>query len=230
MCVEYKETMARIFIHLTSSEALLLEGLRRILCRSQFRISNAFRSTQALFKERQPDADVPDLVIIDAESEPAGDLTGETIDRLRAAIGGGKVVVISGHGNVAPEIMERVDGLILKSSSAPVVVKALELISLGERIIPPMAWGHSAGRDLMARPARSVTGEPEIETLSEREKDVFRLLAHGSPNKVIARQLGLSEATIKMHMKSILRKTGSRNRTEAALLCSALFRREVRPN
>jgi DNA-binding NarL/FixJ family response regulator len=58
--------------------------------------------------------------------------------------------------------------------------------------------------------------------LTNRQLDVFRLLAEGLPNKLIARRLGLSEATVKLHVSAILRALGVRNRTEAVLQASRL--------
>jgi two-component system nitrate/nitrite response regulator NarL len=53
--------------------------------------------------------------------------------------------------------------------------------------------------------------------LSDREWGVYQLLGKGCSNKVIARDLGITEATVKVHVKSIFRKTGARNRTQAAI-------------
>ena len=53
--------------------------------------------------------------------------------------------------------------------------------------------------------------------LSNREAEILVFLKEGAPNKVIARSLNLSEATIKVHIKAILKKAGVRNRTQAAL-------------
>ena len=61
-----------------------------------------------------------------------------------------------------------------------------------------------------------------IETLSAREKDVARYLAHGVSNKEIAKALGLEVVTIKKHVGKILRKLGARNRTQAAILLAEL--------
>jgi two-component system nitrate/nitrite response regulator NarL len=54
-------------------------------------------------------------------------------------------------------------------------------------------------------------------SLSARECEILRCLMEGSPNKLIARQFGLTEATVKVHVKAILRKTGMKNRTQAAM-------------
>jgi len=54
-------------------------------------------------------------------------------------------------------------------------------------------------------------------SLSSRECEILRCLMEGAPNKLIARQFGLTEATVKVHVKAILRKTGMKNRTQAAM-------------
>jgi DNA-binding NarL/FixJ family response regulator len=61
----------------------------------------------------------------------------------------------------------------------------------------------------------------EAGELTSRQDDVMRLLRLGKPNKVIARELGMQESTVKVHVRQIMRKLGVSNRTEAALLSSA---------
>ena len=53
--------------------------------------------------------------------------------------------------------------------------------------------------------------------LSEREREIMGCLVHGKSNKVIARQLGITEATVKVHLKAVLRKLNVSNRTQAAI-------------
>lgn len=60
--------------------------------------------------------------------------------------------------------------------------------------------------------------DPSFEGLGRREIEVLRALSQGRPNKVIARDLGVSEAAIKLHLNSIYRRLGVANRTQAALL------------
>jgi two-component system nitrate/nitrite response regulator NarL len=71
------------------------------------------------------------------------------------------------------------------------------------------------------RPAADRAGEkrpdPGCHKLSSRETEILYCLTKGSPNKVIARQLNLCEATVKVHIKAILRKIGVFNRTQAAI-------------
>ncbi|MGH1571183.1 response regulator transcription factor [Methylobacterium sp. P31] len=59
--------------------------------------------------------------------------------------------------------------------------------------------------------------EVSISRLSEREQLILTMLVSGSPNKIIARRLDITEATVKVHMKSIMRKIRASNRTQAAI-------------
>lgn len=121
------------------------------------------------------------------------------------------------------------DGYILDLDSRDMLLKSLELIS-GDRQI--FVLGHSCaalpkGRDdaqFPDRAARSQSGSSyELAKkahniqLSCREREVLTCLARGGSNKGIARLCHISEATVKVHLKAILRKINARNRTQAAI-------------
>ena len=81
---------------------------------------------------------------------------------------------------------------------------------LGEAILPSdIVLTIATGREEMLDLQRG--------KLSNREAEILAFLKEGAPNKVIARNLNLSEATVKVHNKAILKKAGVRNRTQAAL-------------
>ncbi len=116
---------------------------------------------------------------------------------------------------------------VLHTATAPqILVKSLELIVLGERVFPAAAI-LSAINDLAdtlrqehqpgMTEAPIKTHSPEERNLSGREEAILRLLTEGAPNKVIARKLGVAEATVKVHIKAILRKLRAQNRTQAAM-------------
>ena len=68
-------------------------------------------------------------------------------------------------------------------------------------------------------PARDLaSGSGRYESLTDREKQVLKLVAEGQSNKVIARNLGISDGTVKLHVKAILRKLKVHSRVEAAVL------------
>jgi two-component system nitrate/nitrite response regulator NarL len=74
-----------------------------------------------------------------------------------------------------------------------------------------------AGAGQIAVANEQTPPDPRVNKLSPREAVILHSLMGGDPNKVIARKLDITEATIKVHVKSILRKIGAANRTQAAL-------------
>jgi DNA-binding NarL/FixJ family response regulator len=158
--------------------------------------------------ETHPDTS---LVILDLHMPGATDL--ELLTRLCDAYPAIPVVVLSADEN--PRVMQRaIDrgaaGFIPKSSANSVLVSALQLVLSGGVYIPFDILDNGPGPEQAA-------GGPF--NLTERQRDVLALLAGGHSNKMIAKQLGLSEHTIKIHITAILRTLGVSNRTEAAIVC-----------
>lgn len=115
-------------------------------------------------------------------------------------------------------------GYLLKDVSADTLVEAVHAAARGESYLQP-----SIARKVVAEFTRLVEveaptllAEAPVETLSERELQILRLLAVGSSNKEIARALNLAEGTVKNHVTNILGKLGVRDRTQAALQAKAL--------
>ncbi len=93
---------------------------------------------------------------------------------------------------------------------------------LGESVLPSAVIRSIVDRD---QPLQDNTGEPKLSDpkackLSVREAAVLSYLKEGAPNKIIARQFDITEATVKVHVKAILRKIGAANRTQAAMWAS----------
>lgn len=115
-----------------------------------------------------------------------------------------------------------VDGFCSTTSRREVLIKSLELIMLGEKMIPG-ALVHA----LLSQAPKAlspVAGTPgphshdaKVSSLSPRERVILQAIMGGDPNKVIARKLDVAEATVKVHVKAILRKVGAANRTQAAM-------------
>lgn len=193
---------------------IFLEGMRRIFARSPFRIKHAVSSVDALFVAA-PAAEEIAMVLVDGGS----DANAADVARVRRSYPACRVVLLENNaGTEAPVLGDLADGVIPRHARAAVFVKGLELVLLGQRVL--LACG-AAPRTPSAPPPSPQPALGAMQVLSERETEVFHLLSAGQANKVIARKLGISEATVKMHVKSILRKTNSRNRTEAALLRTA---------
>ena len=109
-------------------------------------------------------------------------------------------------------------GFLPMSSGLKVLVAALERMRAGGTFIPLMlneAKGNGAGREVEHSPRQLLT---------RRQRDVLSLISEGKSNKLIADALGMSESTVKAHVKQIIRRMHVVNRTQAALLAARVDR------
>jgi two-component system nitrate/nitrite response regulator NarL len=108
------------------------------------------------------------------------------------------------------------------------LIRYLDLVMLGETAYPSAHFlsavldAQSRSVADIVRPAdaltrRSLARASDTRMLSNREAEILQCLMHGAPNKIIARQLDVAEATVKVHVKAILRKIQVANRTQAAM-------------
>lgn len=134
------------------------------------------------------------------------------------------VIVLSGSED--PALMKELlamgaRGFIPKAYSPDVMLSAVRLVLSGGTYVPPMMLdeNHVAPPAL---PGSSTENARTLEErlrklLTERQIDVLRLLSQGKPNKLIARDLGISEGTVKIHLAAIFRALNVRNRVEAVV-------------
>jgi two-component system, NarL family, nitrate/nitrite response regulator NarL len=120
-----------------------------------------------------------------------------------------------------------VDGFCLAAADPEVLIKSIELVMLGETVVPSaiirsLAIGatQDQGHSLQDHTAEPKLSDLKTCKLSAREAEILRCLMQGDANKVIARKCDVTEATIKVHVKAILRKIGASNRTQAAMWAS----------
>ena len=138
-------------------------------------------------------------------------MTGiEAVHRLRAAHPDVKVVVLTsyaGQESVLPAVRAGVSGYLLKDVGPAELADALRAVHAGGASLDPA---------VAATVVQSVA-EPPRDPLTPREHEVLRLVARGLSNRLIARELALSEKTVKAHVSAILAKLGVADRTQAAL-------------
>ena len=124
------------------------------------------------------------------------------------------------------DVMRAIDGgamgFIPKSQPSRVMINALRLVLAGGVYLPVEILGLPA-----ASPAASSANAGTVRTpadlgMTGRQSEVLALLIQGKPNKLICRDLGLAEGTVKIHVTAILRALGVANRTQAVIAVSRL--------
>lgn len=232
---------------------LFRDGLRHILDNTAFRpIYLAAELNQAAMPHLTSAESCIFLLGLDRCDERTFDL----VRRICAANTGVKVVILvqsKSTNEVWPAIQAGARGFLYQDISGERLVKSLELVSLGETLVPA-EFVHAVGNPLnVTKPsecseieeapasqfdasdlangangisrANGVNGKfasdeelaSLVKGLSRRETSILRLLTQGTSNKLIARQLVITEATVKVHIKAILRKLRLNNRTQAAM-------------
>jgi two-component system, NarL family, nitrate/nitrite response regulator NarL len=149
-----------------------------------------------------------DLIMLDLRMP--GMLGLKSVKEVIAAAAPTKVVLLSGNADttlVRAAVDEGGLGLIPKTLSLKSLVSVVEFVLSGQVFVP--------AEDAGGRKAAESRG---IAKLSEREVSILRFTADGRTNKEIASALGLTEVTIKMHMRAICRKLNARNRAHAVTI------------
>lgn len=184
-------------------------------------------TVEELHREASDDLD---LALIDLTMPGANGY--KHIAELRERLPALPIIVLSGVED--PEVMRAsielgALGFIPKAYSPDVMLSAVRLVLAGGVYIPqmllsPMATTASGFADDSVGPEgdSSASIDQLRKLLTERQVDVLRLLSQGKPNKLIARDLGISEGTVKIHLAAIFRALNVRNRTEAVVAARGL--------
>lgn len=164
----------------------------------------------------------PDVVLLDLRMPGTSGI--EVLHRLRAEDPGRCVAMLTtsaDEGDVIAALQAGANGYLLKDMEPDELVAALSDIVGGRTVVAAELTGILA-RALRQEPAGATDKGPRREAvfadLTPREMEILRHLAGGQSNKVIGAALGISEGTVKLHVKSILRKLDVRSRVEAAVM------------
>lgn len=158
-----------------------------------------------------------DLILLDLNMPGLNRL--DALEALRDAAPDAPVVVLSGEGDpavVRAAIERGAMGFIPKSATPEVLIQALRLV-LAHGVYLPVEVLDTAYTVAKATPGAQTdwASQQTPAGLTPRQMDVLRCVIQGKPNKVIARELGVAESTVKVHLSSVLRAFGAHNRTEA---------------
>jgi two-component system nitrate/nitrite response regulator NarL len=193
---------------------LFCEGLRHLLDGTQFSIEIECASLAEALSQIERGLQ-PQLILAeidDSERWP------ETLKKMRDACPEARIIVLSNAlvaQSLAQALDAGVDGFLLKDISLEGLTHSLKLAMLGEKVFPTqLASLLAEGKASSDRPVLRSAGRAN--GLSEREVAILRCLVFGYPNKVIADQLQMTEASVKVHLKAVLRKIQASNRTQAA--------------
>ncbi len=160
-----------------------------------------------------------DLLLLDLNLPgTSGFATLAELRRDHAAL---PVVILSGQEDAATmrTVLDRgAMGFIPKSANNAVMLSALHLVLSGGRYIPPELLNAAPGAVASAPPPKT----PADLGLTERQLDVLALMAQGKSNKQICRDLGLAEATVKIHVTAILRTLKVASRAQAIVAVNRL--------
>ena len=160
-----------------------------------------------------------DLVLLDLNLPGLRGM--DALAALRAAVPEVPTVVLSGEDDpqlVRSAIKAGAMGFIPKSSTREVLIQALRLVFAGGVYLPPAALDTHAA----AAPAAAYAPGPAPLGLTPRQMEVLRCVIQGKPNKSIARELDISEGTVKAHLSAVMQSLGARNRTEAVYAAAKL--------
>lgn len=213
---------------IVGKSVLIREGIARILSAANFRTLASVSCADDLSPNKLQSH--PSLVLI----VHAGDdfeAAVEQIELLRERHPKARIAVVADHyrlDEMVSAFRAGASGYFIDVMTCDVFVKSIELVMMGETIFPPAFMSsilhyesdHCAKAEPRIDDARAIPFTPErsiTQQLSPREKSIMQCLIAGDSNKCIARKIDIAEATVKVHVKAILRKIRVQNRTQAAI-------------
>lgn len=172
-------------------------------------------------------ASIDELLALNEDSRPAVDLIlvdlrmpgmsgGASIGRIVTAFPGASVVLMSGEATLADvtaAVQAGAKGYLPKTISSELFSSAVAILLEGGTYLPSEVLNAESATANSAPP--SAPTKLSLDLLTPRQQAVLVRLTAGASNKEIGRDLGLSEVTVKLHVRQILKKIGARNRAEA---------------
>ena len=205
--------------HPLYSDALastLAHGFEDCHIRKAFTLKETFEALDTGFD--------PDLIMFDLKLPDVCGISG--FQELRKRMLNARVLVISSLAS-AELVQSLLDsgamGFLPKDASAKTLKYAVTEITSGRRYVPQeYRQGDDGEHDRCV-----FQSNPELANLTPQQTRILKLICVGKPNKQIAYELSLAEATVKAHITALLRRLGVRNRTQAVVLVESVLARAV---
>lgn len=201
-------------VYLVGGSNLFRQGLRVYLENTPFDVVRDLPNAETARNHTK--GEIPPEMLLFALSHGQEDYEDE-IRSLRETFPGVSIVVIAEQlslEEVTRCLAAGVHGYLLSDISTEALSYSLQLVLLGETVFPTKMANFWMRPE---KPRISPASREIADSLSARESDILRCLVEGNSNKAIARQLEITESTVKVHMKSLLRKINAANRTQAAI-------------
>ncbi|WP_299180164.1 two-component system response regulator NarL [uncultured Neptuniibacter sp.] len=200
-------------ILLIDDHPLLRKGVKQLIeLDSELQViaeaSNAHEGVAAALEHE------PDLILLDLNMPEINGI--ETLKMLREEGVASRVIVFTVSDNeedVVAALKAGADGYLLKDMEPEELLSNLNQAALGKMVISEKLTALLA----QALQSKRTKKGPDISSLTPRERQIIKLIAAGLPNKLIARKLSITEGTVKVHVKHLLKKLHLRSRVEVAV-------------
>ncbi len=200
-------------VMLVDDHPLLRKGLQQLIELSDdlTLVGQASSGAEALTIAADLD---PDLILLDLNMQGMDGL--ETLEKLRAAGVTSRIVMLTvsdADADVIGAISRGADGYLLKDMEPEELLNQIERALEGKMVMSEAVT--QALATAIRRPQQNP--QAELDSLTARELEILKLIAKGLSNKLIARELDISDGTVKVHVKHLLKKLNLRSRVEAAV-------------
>lgn len=206
-------------VFLIDDHTLFREGLVGLLRRRNIDIAAAGDGESGV---RRVAEFAPDVILLDLRMPDTDGL--EVLQQLRQRGITAPVAFLTTSGDqadLADALRQGATGYLLKDMEPDALVAAMRDIAAGKTVVAPdltPALAALVKHGDSAPPANSATAPPPFNTLTPREFEILCHLSEGQSNKAIARNLNITDGTVKLHVKSVLRKLNVHSRVEAAVM------------
>ncbi len=213
-----------IRILVVDDHTLFRRGITALLARSPLFevIADAADAGEA---QRRAQELQPDLILLDNHLPGVNGV--DALPALREAAPAARVLVLTvseDERDLATALRNGACGYLLKTMEGDELAKAILRAMRGESVVADEMTGKlfAAYRDAATSqlPADPVVPKSPIAQLSPREQEILRGIARGASNKIIARELGIAETTVKIHVQHVLRKLDVASRVQAAVIAT----------
>jgi DNA-binding NarL/FixJ family response regulator len=205
----------KIRLILVDDHPLVREGLRKVLeLEKEFEIVDEAGDGQGAINVAR--LHKPDVILMDINMPGTNGIEAtRVIKREFPSVGVIALTIHEEEEYVLELVRAGVSGYVLKDIAPAKLIETIKMVAKGHSVIDPIITNKIFGE--INRLSRSRRVKEDWETLTEREMDVLKLISQGRSNKEIAKNLNISEKTVKNHITNIFRKLQVDDRTQAVL-------------